>query len=82
MLAPTLHVTAPEHLDERLIAMSSATRPMTATAAALGAGTTDEQIGRFRALAELGVDTVVVGLRDLQGVADVDGFRPVIEAFS
>lgn len=82
VLAPTLHVTAPEHLDERLIAMSSATRPMTATAAALGAGTTDEQIGRFRALAELGVDTVVVGLRDLQGVADVDGFRPVIEAFS
>ena len=45
-------------------------------------GTVDEQIGRFRALGEAGVNEVIVGLYDPGDPAAVERFAPVIEAFA
>jgi F420-dependent oxidoreductase-like protein len=45
------------------------------------AGTVAEHIGRYRELAEAGVQTAIVGLGDLEGAAQVRGFADVIAAF-
>ena len=46
-----------------------------------GAGTVEEQIGRFRELAELGVADAIVSLPDLGDTAAVERFAAVIDAF-
>jgi alkanesulfonate monooxygenase SsuD/methylene tetrahydromethanopterin reductase-like flavin-dependent oxidoreductase (luciferase family) len=46
-----------------------------------GAGTVEEQVGRFRELAELGVAEAVVSLPDLGDTAAVERFATVIDAF-
>ena len=45
------------------------------------AGTVDDQIGRYRRLAELGVQRVYLSLLDLDGPDPVDRFAPVTDAF-
>ncbi|MEO1061523.1 MAG: TIGR03560 family F420-dependent LLM class oxidoreductase [Actinomycetota bacterium] len=45
------------------------------------AGTTDEHIGRFRRLAESGVQEAIVSLPDVGLPGSVERFAPVIEAF-
>lgn len=82
VLAPTLHASTAAALDERLdeLASSSLTREEFATR--IGAGTTNDQIGRFRALAEAGVDTAVLSVPRLRGPEDVDALAPLVEAFS
>jgi F420-dependent oxidoreductase-like protein len=47
-----------------------------------GAGTVEEQVGRFRELAELGVAEAVVSLPDLGDAAPVERFAAVIDAFT
>jgi F420-dependent oxidoreductase-like protein len=47
----------------------------------LHAGTVEEQVGRYRELAEAGVQTAIVSLRDTDGVAAVEAFAGVIAAF-
>ncbi len=47
----------------------------------VNAGTVEEQIGRYRALAEAGVQTAIVGLGDLAGTETVERFADVIAAF-
>lgn len=50
-------------------------------AASVHAGTVDDQIGRFRALAEAGVGTAIVSLPDLDGTPDaIERFTPVVAA--
>ena len=51
-----------------------------AQSAAAVAGTVEEQVGRYRELAEAGVQTAVVRLADLD-VGSVERFAPVIAAF-
>ena len=46
------------------------------------AGTVDEQIGRYRVLAERGVRTVFVALPDLAGAVQVETFAPIVAAFA
>jgi alkanesulfonate monooxygenase SsuD/methylene tetrahydromethanopterin reductase-like flavin-dependent oxidoreductase (luciferase family)/predicted kinase len=46
------------------------------------AGTTDEQVGRYRMLAERGVRTVFVALPDLAGAQQVETFAPIVAAFA
>jgi F420-dependent oxidoreductase-like protein len=46
-----------------------------------GAATAEEHVGRYRELAEAGVQTAIVGLSDAEGTASVDRFRDVIAAF-
>ncbi len=51
-------------------------------AAASGAGTVGDHVGRFRAFAEAGVRTAVVSLADLGDTAPLERFAPVIAAFT
>lgn len=50
-------------------------------AAAVHAGTVDDHIGRFRQLADAGVQTAIVNLPDLAGADALAPFAAVIEAF-
>ena len=50
-------------------------------AASVNAGTVLDQIGRFRALADVGVDTAIVSLPDLGDTAPIERFAAVIAAF-
>jgi F420-dependent oxidoreductase-like protein len=52
-----------------------------AYAASVNAGTVDDQIGRFRELAESGVQHAIVALRDLRGTGPVDLMKDVVSAF-
>jgi F420-dependent oxidoreductase-like protein len=60
-------------------------RPRQVTAeqygARMGAGAVEDQIGRYRALADAGVQTAIVGLPDLDGPEPVERFADVIAAF-
>jgi F420-dependent oxidoreductase-like protein len=47
-----------------------------------GAATVAEHVGRYRELAEAGVQTAIVGLSDAEGPASVSRFAEVIAAFS
>ena len=42
----------------------------------------DDQVGRYRMLAERGVRTVFVALPDLAGPEQVETFAPIVAAFS
>ena len=46
-----------------------------------GAATVDEHVGRYRELAEVGVQTAIVGLSDADGAESVTRFGEVIAAF-
>jgi F420-dependent oxidoreductase-like protein len=46
-----------------------------------GAATVEEHVGRYRELAEAGVETAIVGLSDAEGADSVRGFGEVIAAF-
>jgi F420-dependent oxidoreductase-like protein len=46
-----------------------------------GAATVEEHVGRYRELAEAGVQTAIVGLSHATGAAAVERFAPVIAAF-
>jgi len=52
-----------------------------AFAARTNAATIDDHIGRFRELADAGVQTAIVNLPDLSGTAPVERFAEVIAAF-
>jgi hypothetical protein len=47
-----------------------------------GAATAEEHVGRYRELAEAGVQTAIVGLSDADGPASVARFAEVVAAFS
>jgi hypothetical protein len=46
-----------------------------------GAATVEEHVGRYRELAEAGVQTAIVGLGDVEGPQSVSRFGEVIAAF-
>jgi alkanesulfonate monooxygenase SsuD/methylene tetrahydromethanopterin reductase-like flavin-dependent oxidoreductase (luciferase family) len=50
-------------------------------AARVNAGTVDDQVGRFRSLAQAGVQTAIVSLPDLVDTRPIERFGDVIEAF-
>jgi F420-dependent oxidoreductase-like protein len=47
-----------------------------------GAATAEEHVGRYRELAEAGVETAIVGLSDAEGAEPVSRFGEVIAAFA
>jgi hypothetical protein len=53
-----------------------------AFAAAVNAGTIDDHVGRFRELADAGVQTAIVNLPDLGDVAPVERFAGIIDRFA
>lgn len=70
-----------DHLAERLAALTPAGAPAEHVAASLGAGTVADHVGRFRALAEAGVQTAIVRLADLAGPAEVDRLTTLTHTF-
>jgi len=46
------------------------------------AGTVEQQVGRYRLLADRGVQTVFVSLPDLAGPAEIEKFAPIVRAFN
>lgn len=68
-------------LAEALAAASNDQLPPEIVAERWTAGTPDDHIGRFRALAESGVDEVIVSLADIGDPSAVERFVPVIAAF-
>lgn len=76
----TVRVT---HLGTALVtADQAAVDALGRRAASVGAGTVEDQVGRYRLLAEAGVETAIVALADLDGPAAVERFAEVIAAFS
>jgi F420-dependent oxidoreductase-like protein len=69
-------------LEAALAAAGNDQSPPDIVADRMNAGTTDDHIGRFRALAEVGVDEVIVSLADIGDPGAVERFAPVIAAFS
>ena len=51
-------------------------------AARVNAGTVDDQLGRFRALAQAGVQTAIVSFPDLVDTRPIERFSDVIRAFA
>ena len=51
-------------------------------ATSINAGTVEDQIGRYRALADAGVSTAIVALADLGSPEPIERFAAVIDAFS
>jgi hypothetical protein len=68
-------------LDEAVERIRPRSLSPEAFAARAGAGTVEDQIGRFREYAEAGVGTAIVNLPGLDGPAAVERFAPVIAAF-
>jgi alkanesulfonate monooxygenase SsuD/methylene tetrahydromethanopterin reductase-like flavin-dependent oxidoreductase (luciferase family) len=75
------------HLSSAVTDMGAVDRlcPPSATPEAyalrVGAGPVADQIGRYRALADAGVQTAIVNLPDLDGPEPVERFAEVIAAF-
>jgi hypothetical protein len=51
-------------------------------AATVNAGTVTDQIGRFRALADAGVQTAIVSIPDVAELTPLERFADVIAAFA
>jgi alkanesulfonate monooxygenase SsuD/methylene tetrahydromethanopterin reductase-like flavin-dependent oxidoreductase (luciferase family) len=73
--------TDPDHVS-RLIEAHRGRASAKSYATAHHAGTVNQQIGRYRLLADRGVQTVFVSLPDLSGPAEVERFAPIVQAFS
>ncbi len=68
-------------LAARVDALSPPDIPSEVAANHMTAGTVDDHVGRLRALADAGVDEVIVSLADLTLPGSVGNFGAVIEAF-
>lgn len=80
-LSSVLCAPDPDALSATLAAQSSDDRPAEIVADRLLAGTVDDHVGRFRALADAGVDEVIVSLADVGDPGSVERFAPVIDRF-
>lgn len=74
----TIEVT---HLSSAVVS-DGAGRRSPAEVARVNAGSVEDQIGRFRDLADAGVQHAIVNLPDLSSAATLEAFRPVVDAFS
>ncbi|NNE11453.1 MAG: TIGR03560 family F420-dependent LLM class oxidoreductase [Ilumatobacter sp.] len=81
-LSSILCASAADDLDRRLTERANGRLPVEILASELNAGTVDDHIGRFAALADAGVDEVIVALADVGDPDAVERFAPVIAAFA
>ena len=77
-------VVAPDRssLNEKVARLKQPGRAAEKALPALNAGTVEDHIGRFRALADAGVQTAIVNFPDVGELSTLDEFAPVIEAFA
>jgi F420-dependent oxidoreductase-like protein len=80
-LGPTLVGEDRRHVEQLVDAHIPTGANRHAYAASVNAGTVDDHVGRFRELAEAGVQHAIVSLPDLSGADPVRRMRDVIDAF-
>ena len=80
-LSTVLSATDEAALVQRVEQMRSDATSPEHWAERMKAGTVEDHIGRFRLLAEAGVEEAVVGLADIGLPGAIDGFAPIIDAF-
>lgn len=66
----------------RLVEKHRGRQSAAAYAAVRQAGSITDHVGRFRLLADRGVDTVFVAFPDLSGPAEIERFAPIVETFA
>jgi F420-dependent oxidoreductase-like protein len=71
----------PDQVNETVERIRPKSVPAEAFAARVNAGTVDDHIGRFRQLAEAGVQTAIVNMPDLDDTAPLERFADVIASF-
>ena len=71
-----------QHLAELVATRAPANEGPEAYAERVNAGTVEDHIGRYRELAEAGVQTAVVSLPDLGDPDPVERFAPIIATFA
>jgi F420-dependent oxidoreductase-like protein len=80
-LSSALTATSAQELAAAVEARKPKRMTPEAYAAAVNAGTIDDHVGRFRELAEAGVQTAIVNLPDLDDPAPVERFAAIIDRF-
>lgn len=80
-LSSVLCASTVDELNAALGTRSNDQVPSEVSAERLNAGTIDDHIGRFRALADAGVHEVIVSLADIGDRRAIERFAPVIAAF-
>jgi F420-dependent oxidoreductase-like protein len=78
-LEPTLHARTGRELADLVEQLRAPNQTAEAFAAQANAGTTTEQVHRFRSLAALGVDRAVIALNGNDGPERVEAFADVID---
>ena len=83
-LGPALIASSAERLVIRLEELATSVPNTTPEMIAerTGAGTVDDHVGRYRGLAEAGVDHAIVTLSDVASLKPIDTFAEVIAAFA
>ncbi len=81
-LSPVLCAADPDDLARRLEAVGPAGAPAEAVAEHRMAGTVEDHTGRFRLLADAGVQQIIVSLADLAVPGAISNFAPVIGSFA
>jgi alkanesulfonate monooxygenase SsuD/methylene tetrahydromethanopterin reductase-like flavin-dependent oxidoreductase (luciferase family) len=69
-------------LDEKVEARRGPSQSVEEVAAAIGAGSIEDQIGRYRQLADAGVEHAIISLPDASDLEAVEAFSRVLAAFS
>jgi alkanesulfonate monooxygenase SsuD/methylene tetrahydromethanopterin reductase-like flavin-dependent oxidoreductase (luciferase family) len=81
-LAPCLVGEDRRHVEQLVDEHTPAGANRHAFAASVNAGTIEDHIGRFRELADAGVQHAIVGLRDLRGPEPVRRMKDIVASFS
>lgn len=81
-LSTAMTATTRSDLDAKLGRLATGRTSPEDVARATNAGTTEDQIGRYRELADAGVQDAIVSLADVGRPASVHDFAPVIDAFA
>ena len=81
-LSTALVATSYDELNETIERLRPERMSADAYASRVNAGTVEDHIGRFRELAEAGVEIAIVNLPDLGGAEAVERFAEIIAAFA
>ncbi len=81
VLATALTRADPDSLRRAIQALAGERGDPESFAREIGAGTPEDQVGRFRAFADVGADTMILGVAGLTTPDDLEPYRDVIAAF-
>jgi len=81
-LGPALVATDQSDLERRIAAIKPNNVSAAQFGAAVNAGTIDDQIGRFRTLAEAGVQAAILSVVGVVDASEIRRLAPIVDAFS